>query len=121
MTIAKLINWCIKHNYNFTIEECVGNNQRVKLEFTDYNIYSAVLSTVRKLKNVHIESKTFFGGEFEGYIYLYNIDNYNNINAYNDNKLKLIDIFWYAKHAGCSSEDAKNKQYKYAEDINRKK
>ena len=119
MTIEKLINWCIKHNYNnFTIQECVNNNQRIKLEFTDYNIYSAVLSTVRKLNNVQIESKTFFGGEFEGYIYIYNIDDYNNIKSYNGNKSKLHDIFNYAMHNGYSSEDAKNKQYKYAVDNN---
>lgn len=117
MTIAKLINWCIKHNYNnFTIQECVNNNQRVKLEFTDYNIYSAVLSTVKKLKNVHIETKTFFSGEFDGIIYIYTDDNWNNIENYNNAKSELIDIFWYAKHDGYSSADAKNKQYQYAID-----
>ena len=119
MTIAKIINWCIKHNYNnFTIQECVNNNQRVKLEFTDYNIYSAVLSTVKKLKNVHIESRTFFGGEFESYIYLYNIDNYNDIKVYSNNKSILHDIFNYAMHDGYNSADAKKMQLQYAIDNN---
>ena len=116
MTIAKIINWCIKHNYNFTIEECVDNNQRVKLEFTDYNIYSTVLSTVRKLKNVHIETWTIFLVQFEGYIYIYNIDDYNNIKSYNGNKSKLHDIFNYAMHNGYSSEDAQKMQLQYAID-----
>ena len=115
MTIAKLINWCITHNYNnFTIQECVNNNQRVKLEFTDYNIYSSVLFTVRKLKNVHIETKTIFSSEFDGTIYIYTDESWNNIVNYNNAKSKLHDIFWYAKHDGYSSEDAKNKQYQYA-------
>ena len=119
MTIAKLINWCIKHNYNnFTVQDCINNNQCVVLSFTDYNIYSAVYNIVKKLRNTHIETKTFFGGEFEGYIYLYNIDNYNDINVYNDNKLKLIDIFWYAKHDGYSSADAQKMQLQYAIDNN---
>ena len=117
MTIAKLINWCIKYNYNnFTIQECVNNNQRIKLSFTDYNIYNAVLSTVKKLKNVHIETRTIFPVQFDGCIYIYDDDNWNNIENYNNAKSKLIDIFWYAKHDGYSSDDAKNKQYKYAID-----
>ena len=118
MTIAKIITWCIKHSYNFTVQDCINDNQRIILSFTDYNIYSAVYNTVKKLKNVHIESKTFFQGEFEGYIYLYNIDDYNNINAYNDNKLKLHDIFWYAKHDGYSSAEAQKMQLQYAIDNN---
>ena len=119
MIIVKLINWCIKHNYNnFTIQECVNNNKRVELSFTDYNIYSAVYNSVKKLKNVHIESKTFFGGEFEGYIYIYNIDDYNNIKSYNGNKSKLHDIFNYAMHNGYSSEDAQKMQLQYATDNN---
>ena len=118
MTIAKIINWCIKHNYNFTVQECINNNQRVELTFKDYNIYSAVFDIVKKLKNTHIETKTFFLGGFDGCIYIYDIDGHNDIVNYNDNKSKLIDIFWYAKHDGCSSEDAKNKQYQYAADNN---
>ena len=118
MTISKIINWCIKHNYQFTVQECINNNQRVVLAFTDYNIYSAVYNTAKKLKNVYIDSKAFFGGDFEGYIYLYNIDGYINIKDYNNNKLKLHDIFNYAMHDGYSSEDAKNKQYQYAIDNN---
>ena len=118
MTIEKIINWCIKHNQNFTVQDCINDNQRIILSFTDYNIYNAVYNSVKKLKNVHIETKTFFGGEFEGYIYIYNIDDYNNIKSYNDNKSKLHDIFNYAMHNGCSSEDAKNKQYQYAADNN---
>ena len=117
MTIAKIINWCIKHNYNnFTIQECVNNNQRVKLEFTDYNIYSAVLSTVRKLKNVHIETWRVFSQIFEGSIYICDNDTWNNITEYNDNKSKLHDIFNYAMHNGYSSEDAKKMQLQYAID-----
>ena len=115
MTIAKIINWCIKHNYNnFTVQDCVNNNQRVKLEFTDYNIYSAVYNSVKKLKNVHIETWTIFLVQFDGCIYIYDDDNWNNIENYHNSKSELIDIFWKAKHAGCSSEDAKNKQYEYA-------
>ena len=117
MTIAKLINWCIKYNYNnFTIQECVNNNQRVKLEFTDYNIYSAVLSTVKKLKNVHIETKTFFQVEFDGCIYIYDINEWNDIENYNNAKSELINIFWYAKHDGYSSADAQKMQLQYAID-----
>ena len=119
MKIEKLINWCIKHNYNnFTIQDCVNNNQRVKLEFTDYNIYSVVYNSVKKLKNVHIESKTFFSGEFDGIIYIYTDESWNNIENYHNSKSELIDIFWYAKHDGYSSADAKNKQYEYAVDNN---
>ena len=120
MTIAKIINWCIKHNYNnFTIQECINNNQRIKLSFTDYNIYNSVLLTAKKLKNVHIETwRAFSNQAFEAIIYICDNDTWNNITEYNDNKSKLIDIFWYAKHDGCSSEDAKNRQYQYAIDNN---
>ena len=117
MTIDKLINWCIKHNYNnFTIQDCVNNNQRVKLEFTDYNIYNSVLFTVKKLKNTHIETKTFFLGGFDGCIYIYDIDGHNDIVNYNGNKSKLHDIFNYAMHNGYSSEDAQKMQLQYAID-----
>ena len=117
MTIAKIINWCIKYNYNnFTVQDCINNNQRVKLTFTDYNIYSAVLSTVKKLKNVHIETKTFFGGDFEGSIYICDNDTWNNIVNYNNAKSELINIFWYAKHDGYSSADAQKMQLQYAID-----
>jgi hypothetical protein len=118
MTISKIINWCIKHNYRFTAQDCINNNQRVVLAFTDYNIYSAVYNTVKKLKNTYTESKAFFSGDFEGYIYLYNIDDYNDIKDYNNNKSKLHDIFNYAMHEGCSSEDAQKIQYQYAIDNN---
>ena len=120
MTISKIITWCIKHNYNnFTIQECVNNNQRIELLFTDYNIYSSVLFTVKKLKNVHIETwRAFSSQAFEGIIYICDNDTWNNIVNYNNAKSKLIDIFWYAKHDGCSSEVAKNKQYQYAIDNN---
>ena len=118
-SISNIINWCIKHNYNnFTIQECVNNNQRVELLFTDYNIYSAVLSTVRKLKNVHIETWRAFSQIFEGSIYICDNDTWNNITEYNDNKSKLIDIFWYAKHDGYSSADAQKMQLQYAIDNN---
>ena len=116
MTIAKIINWCIKHNYNFTIEECVDNNQRVKLSFTDYNIYSAVYNSVKKLKNVHIETWRVFSQIFEGSIYICDNDTWNNITEYNDNKSKLHDIFNYAMHNGYSSEDAQKMQLQYAID-----
>lgn len=117
MTINKIINWCIKYNYNnFTIQECVNNNQRVKLTFADYYIFNAVYNTVKKLKNVHIETTTFFSGGFEGYIYLYNIDGYNDIKKYNNNKSKLHDIFNYALHDGYNASEAQKMQYQYAID-----
>ena len=117
MAIVKIINWCIKHNYNnFTVQKCVNDNQRIELSFTDYNIYSAVYNSVKKLKNVHIESKTFFSGVFDGTIYIYDIDGWNNIKAYSNNKAILHDIFNYAMHDGYNAVDAQKMQLQYAID-----
>lgn len=114
MDINNIINFCIKNNYNFIVQELINDNKRIVLSFTDYYKFNAILFNVKKLKNVHIETRTIFPVDFEGYIYIYNINDWNNIINYNNAKKELNNIFWNEMHQHKNQNIAKDVQYKYA-------
>ena len=115
MNIDKIVNFCIKNNYKNNVQVMSIGIQRVVISSNNYHEYVAILSNCSKLKSVKIENNIISSANaFEGYICIYDINDYELSKNLDKNKNTLINIFFMNYRNSKNQDEAKQAQYNYA-------